>query len=49
VKLVIRAEDDQPVIQPPSSAQVDMERRPILFLPDGRMLVRAIGFRTEGK
>jgi hypothetical protein len=42
-------DEDVPVIAPPSSAQVDMERRPILYLPDGRILVRAIGFRTEGK
>lgn len=48
--LTIKSEflpDEPPIVQPPSSAQVDMERRPVLWLPDGRMLVRTIGFRTK--
>jgi hypothetical protein len=39
--------DDFPVIPPPSSATVDMERKPLLYLPDGRVLVQRIGFNTQ--
>lgn len=42
-----RAEDEAPVVQPPSTLTVDYERKPILHLPDGRVLVRRpAGFRT---
>ena len=43
------SDEDIPVIQPPSSATVDMERKPVLYLPDGRVLVRTIGFQTATK
>lgn len=41
-----KAENDYepPVIPPPSSMAVDLERKPVLHLPDGRVLVRKIGF-----
>ena len=31
-------------IPPPSTMTVDHERRPILYLPDGKVLVRVPGF-----
>jgi hypothetical protein len=36
--------DDQPIVPPPSSMDVDLVRTPVLFLPDGKVLVRRIGF-----
>jgi hypothetical protein len=37
--------DDAPIIPPPSSVTVDMERKPVLYLPDGKtVLVRKVGF-----
>ncbi len=42
------ADEDAPIVQPPSSLQVDFERKPILYLPDGRVLIRRPpGFRTS--
>jgi len=38
------APPDLPVVPPPSSATVDYERKPVLFLPNGRVLVRRAGF-----
>ena len=32
-------------IQPPSNMTVTHEHRPVLYLPDGRVLVRQAGFR----
>jgi hypothetical protein len=40
------AADD--IIQPPSNMTVDHEHRAVLYLPDGRALVRQAGFRAEG-
>jgi hypothetical protein len=37
-------DDDAPIIDPPGSATVDFQRRPVLYLPDGRALVRRMGF-----
>jgi hypothetical protein len=40
--------DDQPIIPPPASVTVEMERKPILWLPDGTPLVRRpVGFDTR--
>lgn len=40
-----KASDDYyPVISPPSSMTVDLERKPILYLPNGKVLVRRVGF-----
>lgn len=36
--------DDAPVVPPPASVTVDYDRQPVLHLPDGRVLVRKIGF-----
>jgi hypothetical protein len=36
--------EDQPVIPPPSSVTVDHERKPVLYLPNGKVLVRKAGF-----
>jgi hypothetical protein len=36
--------EDMPVVPPPSSLRVDLERKPVLYLPDGRVLVRRVGF-----
>ena len=36
--------DDRPVVPPPASVQVDHERKPVLYLPDGKVLVRKVGF-----
>ena len=45
-----RACDESPVIQPPHSLTVETERRAVLYLPDGRALVRPpIGFFTHKK
>lgn len=35
------------IIDPPHSLTVDHERKPVLYLPDGRALVRQAGFRQE--
>lgn len=34
-------------VMPPQSMTVDHERKPVLYLPDGRVLVRQAGFRME--
>lgn len=36
--------DDFPIVPPPASVTVEWPRRPLLYLPDGRMVVRQIGF-----
>ena len=36
--------DDRPIVPPPASAQVDFERKPVLYLPNGKVLVRKAGF-----
>ena len=36
--------DDQPVIPPPQSMQVDYEPKPVLYLPSGKVLVRRVGY-----
>ncbi len=42
--------EDVPVLRPPDSMTVEFERRPVLYLPDGRVMVRRpAGFRTEKK
>jgi hypothetical protein len=43
-KPVADEDDDWKVIDPPGSMEVDFERRPVLWLPDGRALVRRAGF-----
>lgn len=35
---------EPPVVPPPASMTVEHERKPILYLPDGRVLVRRAGF-----
>ena len=35
---------EPPIVPPPAAFTVDMERKPVLFLPDGKVLVRRIGF-----
>lgn len=40
---------DLPVIGSPDTFTVDYGRKPLLYLPDGRVLVRRPGFRTEAK
>ena len=32
------------IIPPPSSVTADLERKPVLYLPNGKVLVRVIGF-----
>jgi hypothetical protein len=36
--------DDDSGVPGPNARDVDFERRPLLFLPDGRALVRRAGF-----
>lgn len=36
------------IIPPPSNVTVTHEHKPVLYLPDGRVLVRHAGFRVEG-
>ena len=41
--------DETPIVQPPATFTVDKgDRKPVLYLPDGRPLVRdqTIGFQT---
>jgi hypothetical protein len=38
---------DEFLIPPPNTMSVDHEHRPVLYLPDGRVLVRAAGFRGD--
>jgi hypothetical protein len=37
-------EEDRPVVPPPANATVDYERKPVLYLPNGKVLVRKAGF-----
>lgn len=37
---------DEFLVPPPASMTVDHERRPVLYLPDGRVLVRQAGFQA---
>ena len=39
--------DDSPIIPPPSTLSVHHEHRPVLYLPDGRVLVRQAGFHMS--
>lgn len=34
------------IIPPPSNVTVEHEHKPVLYLPDGRVLVRQAGFRA---
>ena len=39
--------DDQPIVPPPATVTVELERKPVLYQPDGTPLVRRpIGFDT---
>ena len=39
--------DDMPIVPPPGTFTVEHEQRPVLYLPDGRVMVkRPIGYRT---
>ncbi len=37
-----------PVLPPPASLSVEAPRRPVLWLPDGRAIVRQVGFSVKG-
>lgn len=40
-------QEDAPIVRPPDTFTVDHERKPVLYLPDGRALVkRPAGFVT---
>ena len=43
-KKVSAATDDYPVVPPPSSMQVMAEGKVVLYNPDGKALVRKIGY-----
>jgi hypothetical protein len=34
-------------VPPPTSITIDSDRKPVLYLPDGKALVRVIGFATK--
>jgi hypothetical protein len=36
-------------VMPPQTMTVDHDHKPVLYLPDGRALVRQAGFRVEGR
>ena len=36
--------DDQPVVPPPPTVTVEYDPKPVLHLPNGKVLVRRIGF-----
>ena len=36
--------DDQPIVPPPSTVIVDHERKPVLYLPNGKVLIRRAGY-----
>lgn len=46
------ADDDpyrpDPVVSPPSSMTVDPPRKPVIYLPDGRAVVRQVGYAGQG-
>ena len=42
-----RAELSESGVPPPSSITADLDRKPVLYLPNGKVLVRQIGFRSE--
>jgi hypothetical protein len=41
--------DDWFLIPPPANMTVTHEHKPVLYLPDGRVLVRQAGFRQEAR
>lgn len=36
--------EDPPVVPPPATVVVELDRKPVLYLPDGKVLVRRVGF-----
>ena len=36
-------------VMPPQSMTVDHERKPVLYLPNGKVLVRQAGFTADGE
>lgn len=36
--------DEPPIVPPPATVVVDLVRKPVLYLPDGKVLVRRCGF-----
>jgi hypothetical protein len=42
-----RAEHEAREIPAPASITVELDRRPVLFMPDGTALVNPIGFRNS--
>lgn len=38
------APPDVPIVPPPATATVDFERKPLLYLPNGKVLVRRAGY-----
>lgn len=36
--------EDMPIVPPPGTFTVDADRKPVLYLPDGRVLTRKVGF-----
>lgn len=41
---VVKACDDAPIVPPPATVVVEHERKPVLYTPDGKALVRKVGF-----
>lgn len=37
-------EDEQPIVQPPATLIVDAPKPPVLYTPDGKALVRRVGY-----
>ena len=37
-------DDDNPIVRPPETMTVELDRKPVLYLPDGTVLVRKVGF-----
>jgi hypothetical protein len=42
--LIVKASDGDSGVPGPNARDVDWDRKPVLYLPDGRVLVRVIGF-----
>lgn len=38
------SENEQPIVPPPSSMTVVHEHKPVLYLPNGKVLVKRAGF-----
>ena len=36
--------EDRPIVPPPATVVIEYERKPVLYLPNGKVLVRRAGY-----